>query len=65
MLLLTPFGWAAAVANVAFPLVEHTKKTDKEIVGDLFLTTLSRLPTETEESAIRVPCFEDLQWTCL
>ncbi len=28
------------------------KKTDKEIVADLFLVTLSRLPTETEESAM-------------
>jgi hypothetical protein len=50
------------------------KKTDKEIVADLFLTTLSRLPTENEESAMlghissatdRRRALEDVHWALI
>ncbi len=50
------------------------KKTDKEILGDLFLTTLSRTPTETEESAMlghvssamdRRRAWEDVHWALI
>jgi hypothetical protein len=50
------------------------KKTDKEIVADLFLTTLSRLPTENEESAMlghvsaaadRRRAWEDVHWALI
>lgn len=53
------------------------KKTDKEIVADLFLMTLSRRPTETEESAMlghvsmrandaeRRRAWEDVHWALI
>jgi hypothetical protein len=50
------------------------KKTDKEVVADLFLTTLSRLPTVTEESAMlghvsaaadRRRALEDVHWALI
>ena len=50
------------------------KKTDKEIVGDLFLTTLSRLPTVAEESTMlghvstsvdRRRAWEDVHWALI
>jgi hypothetical protein len=50
------------------------KKTDKEIVAELFLTTLSRLPNETEESAMlnhvsistdRRRAWEDVHWALI
>ncbi len=50
------------------------KKTDKEVVADLFLTTLSRLPTENEESAMlghvsaavdRRRAWEDVHWALI
>ncbi len=50
------------------------KKTDKEIVADLFLTTLSRTPTVTEESAMlghvssavdRRRAWEDVHWALI
>ncbi len=50
------------------------KKTDKEIVADLFLTTLSRLPNDTEESAMlnhvsistdRRRAWEDVHWALI
>jgi hypothetical protein len=50
------------------------KKSDKEIVGELFLTTLSRMPTETEESAMlghvsasmdRRRAWEDVHWALI
>ncbi len=50
------------------------KKTDKEIVADLFLVTLSRLPTETEESAMlghvsaatdKRRAWEDVHWALI
>jgi hypothetical protein len=52
----------------------EAKKTDKEIVGQLFLTTLSRLPNETEESAMlnhvsissdRRRALEDVHWALI
>jgi hypothetical protein len=50
------------------------KKTDKEILGELFLTTLSRRPNETEESAMlghissavdRRRAWEDVHWALI
>lgn len=50
------------------------KKTDKEIVHELFLVTLSRLPNETEESAMlghvsaatdRRRAWEDVHWALI
>lgn len=50
------------------------KKTDKEIVADLFLVTLSRLPSDTEESAMlnhisistdRRRALEDVHWALI
>jgi hypothetical protein len=50
------------------------KKSDKEVVADLFLTTLSRLPNETEESAMlnhvsastdRRRAWEDVHWALI
>ncbi len=50
------------------------KKADKEILSDLFLTTLSRTPTETEESAMlghvssamdRRRAWEDVHWALI
>jgi hypothetical protein len=50
------------------------KKNDKEILGELFLTTLSRRPNETEESAMlghissavdRRRAWEDVHWALI
>jgi hypothetical protein len=50
------------------------KKTDKEILNELFLVTLSRLPNETEESAMlghvsgamdRRRAWEDVHWALI
>ena len=50
------------------------KKTDKEILGELFLTTLSRRPNETEESTMlghvsgaadRRRAWEDVHWALI
>lgn len=60
-------------ANRIGKLIE-AKKTDKEIVAQLFLTTLSRLPNEMEESAMlnhvsissdRRRALEDVHWALI